>query len=34
MHRNRKVVSGRVDDAVQAGVGVANVAKDRVTALA
>ncbi len=34
VRRNRKVDSGRVDDAVQAGVGVASVAKERVTTLA
>ena len=34
VRNRRKVVTGRVDDAVQAGVGVASVAKDRVTALA
>jgi len=34
VRRNRKVVAGRVDDAVQTGVGAASVAKDRVTALA
>jgi hypothetical protein len=34
VRNRRKVVTGRVDDAVQASVGVASLAKDRVASLA